>query len=113
MNLIFCSTWFFQTCTICLFNVLDITVAQNISKVSESSVASVDDFVPDDADQSFNSFLEESPKHSAQEKASDVPEEESERYFPRICISFKTLQVSLTCKLENWKSVNKKMWVNW
>ena len=63
------------------FNFSDIIVAQDISKVSENSVASVDDFVPEDADQSFNSFLEESPKHSAQEKASDVPEEESERYF--------------------------------
>lgn len=57
----------------------------------------MDDFVPDDADQSFNSFLEESPKHPAQEKASDIPEEESERYFLRVCFSFKTLQVNLTC----------------
>lgn len=46
---------------------------------AENSVASVDDFVPDDADQTFNSFLEESPKHSATEKASDIAEEESER----------------------------------
>lgn len=52
--------------------------AQEITNTSGNSVASVDDFVPEDADQSFNSFLEESPKNSATEKASDVPEEESE-----------------------------------
>ncbi|KAG8190585.1 hypothetical protein JTE90_014061 [Oedothorax gibbosus] len=38
-------------------------------------VTNVDDFVPDDADHTFNSFLEESPKNTAQEKSSDMPEE--------------------------------------
>ncbi|CAL1285572.1 unnamed protein product [Larinioides sclopetarius] len=46
--------------------------------VNSENVASVDDFVPDDADQTFNSFLEDSPKNTATENAANIPEVESE-----------------------------------
>ncbi|XP_055947888.1 rab-like protein 6 isoform X1 [Argiope bruennichi] len=54
---------------------------ENIVKpatVNSENVASVDDFVPEDADQTFNSFLEDSPKNTATENVSDIPDVESE-----------------------------------
>ncbi|GIY86922.1 hypothetical protein CEXT_421572 [Caerostris extrusa] len=47
-------------------------------KINNENVSSVDDFVPDDADQTFNSFLEDSPKNTASENVANVPEGESE-----------------------------------
>lgn len=58
---------------------VDISPVKDNPKRGPNNVTSVDDFVPEDADHSFNSFLEESPKHPAAEKASDIAEEESER----------------------------------
>ncbi|XP_054712827.1 rab-like protein 6 [Uloborus diversus] len=54
------------------------TTSSGIIASPDDSVTSVDDFVPDDADQTFNSFLEDSPTKAASEKPADVPEEESE-----------------------------------
>ncbi|GFY69627.1 rab-like protein 6 [Trichonephila inaurata madagascariensis] len=48
------------------------------SGVNDESVTSVDDFVPDDADQTFNSFLEDSPKNTGTENVANIPEAESE-----------------------------------
>ncbi|GFT96856.1 rab-like protein 6 [Nephila pilipes] len=48
------------------------------SGVNNENVTSVDDFVPDDADQTFNSFLEDSPKNTAAENVANIPEAESE-----------------------------------
>ncbi|XP_035229981.1 rab-like protein 6 [Stegodyphus dumicola] len=59
-------------------NVKNESPQQNMPVVPESNMASVDDFVPEDADHTFNSFLEDSPKNTASEKVSDVPEPESE-----------------------------------
>lgn len=48
------------------------------SGVNSENVTSVDDFVPDDADQTFNSFLEDSPKNTGSENVANIPEAESE-----------------------------------
>uniref|UniRef100_A0A2L2Y1T9 Rab-like protein 1 n=1 Tax=Parasteatoda tepidariorum TaxID=114398 RepID=A0A2L2Y1T9_PARTP len=50
---------------------------KKVSKLP-GDITNVDDFVPDDADQTFNSFLEESPKKSADDIRTETPKLDSD-----------------------------------